>query len=196
MRWISLFGILLAAPCAACFAQDVRTVENPLDGSKSVQIAINARESYKRADGSPFTPILEIRCEETKSGKRSLSAILATGGVQTRTVTTHDSFSSQSASSRGGGATSGVAHTDEQPTHELKAKFDEGKPTSPGWNLEADQDHFTGPGSGFVKSLLKAQTVSINFPPKDGSKKDDVVSVFDLAGFKAEFEKHSQCNAK
>ena len=57
-----------------------RRCVNAADRSKSVQIAIKARESYKSADGSQFTPILEIRCEEAESGKRSLTSILATGG--------------------------------------------------------------------------------------------------------------------
>jgi hypothetical protein len=85
MRWTSLCRILLAlaAPCATGLAQQAKTAGNPADEAKPVQIVIKAREPYKQSDGSPFTPSLELRCEETNAGKRPVIAILATVGVET-----------------------------------------------------------------------------------------------------------------
>jgi hypothetical protein len=189
MRRISRFRILLAVPWAVCIAQEVKVVDNPMDGSRSVRIVTNARESYKRADGTEFTPTLEIRCEEAKSGGRSVEAILETGGVLTKTITRRDILPV------------GTAETFESGPDVLKTKFDEGKPTKNVWRMDPDKDHvrfltpgFSQKGRDFVKEALKARIVYIAFPPH-GSR-DDVVSQFDLSGFKAEFEKHAECSVK
>ena len=197
MRWTSLFRILLAVPCAAGLAQQVKTADNPTDGSKSVQITIKAREPYKQADGSPFTASLEIRCEETNAGKRSVIAILATGGVET--AASNDIESLTSPSSRSGRKpidSSTVNYADERPFHDPKINFDEGKSTLASRRLDVEQDSLIIPGSVFLKGALKAQTVSISFPALGESNQDDIVSHFDLSGFKAEFEKHPECSIK
>jgi hypothetical protein len=184
MWWRSLFRILLAVPCADCIAQEVKVVDNPMDGSRSVRIVINARESYKRSDGSEFTPRLEVRCEETKSGKRSVDAILETGGVWTETRTTRAAFFSTVTAERG--------------PDSLKAKFDDEKSKENFWRMDSDNDHlrFVSPfqrGRLFVRDALKARIVYIAFPPHGSRLGDDIVSQFDLGGFKAEFKKRPEC---
>lgn len=197
MRWASLFRILLMAPCAACLAQQVKTEDNPADGSKSVQIAIKAREPYKQADGSPFTPSLEIRCEETHAGKRSVIVILATGGVETAVSNEIESFAdNRTRSGRKPIDNSVVNYADERPFHDPRIKFDEGKSTLASRRLNVEKDSLIVPGSVFLKGALTAQTVSISFPAVGESNQDDVVSKFDLSGFKAEFDKHPECNIK
>jgi hypothetical protein len=175
----------------------VKTSDNPADGSKSVQITLKARGSYKQADGSPFTPILEIRCEETKAGKRSVTAILATAGIETAASNEIESFtdrSSQTGRKPVDNAT--VNYSDERPFHDPKIKFDEGKSTVASRRLNVEKDQLIIPGNVFLKGALNAQTVTLSFPAVGESNQDDVVSQFDLTGFKAEFDKHPECSVK
>ena len=196
MRSTNLVGILLAAPCAVCFAQ-VKTSDNPADGSKSVQITLKARGSYKQADGSPFTPILEIRCEETKAGKRSVTAILATAGIETAASNEIESFTDRSSrTGRKPVDNATVNYSDERPFHDPKIKFDEGKSTVASRRLNVEKDQLIIPGNVFLKGALNAQTVTLSFPAVGESNQDDVVSQFDLTGFKAEFDKHPECSVK
>jgi hypothetical protein len=184
-----LLRILLVVPCAACIAQDVRVVDNPIEGSKSVRIAISAQESYKRADGSEFTPRVEIRCEATKSGRRWVEAILETGGVWLKTYNRPTLLW-------------GTETRGEGPSM-LETRFDEEKPTKDVWLMFPDGDHLRFVTAGlvrgsktFVKKALKARTVYIAFPPRGSRLTDVVVSRFDLTGFDAEFEKHPECTVK
>jgi hypothetical protein len=199
MRWTSLFGILLAlaAPCGAGLAQPAKTAGNPADAAKPVQIVIKAREPYKQSDGTPFTPSLELRCEETNAGKHSVVAILATGGVETAASNEIESFTDRSSrSGRKPIDNSVVDYSDERPFHSPKMKFDEGKPASASWRLNLAKDQLILPGNVFLKGALTAHTVSISFPAVGESNRDDIVSQFDLSGFKAEFDKHPECSAR
>jgi hypothetical protein len=197
MGWTSLFRILLAVPCAASLAQQVTTAANPADGPKSVQITIKARGPYRQADGSPFTPSLEIRCEETKAGKRSVVASLATAGIETAASNEIESFADRgSRTGRKPIDNSVVNYSDERPFHDPKMKFDEGKPALASRRLNVAKEDLILPVSVFLKGALQAQTVSISFPALGESNQDDVVSQFDLSGFKAEFDKHAECSIK
>jgi hypothetical protein len=197
MRWASLFAILLAAPCAACLAQQVTTAGNPADGSKSVKIAIQAREPYKQGDGSPFTPRLELRCEETSAGKRSVIAVLATGGIEIAASNDIESLTGPvSRSGRKSVDITTVNYSDERPFHDPRMSFDDGKSTVASRRLNIDKDLLIIPGSEFLKGALKAQTVSLSFPALGESNQADIVSRFDLSGFKAEFDKHPECSIK
>lgn len=197
MRWTSLFRVLLAVSCANCVAQQVKTAANPTDGSKSVQITIKAREPYKQVDGSPFTPSLAIRCEATKAGKRSVTAILRTGGVETAASNDIESFADRgSRSGRKPIDNSVVNYSDERPFHDPKMKFDDGKPTLASRRLNVEKEDLIIPGGAFLKSALKSKTVSISFPALGESNQGDIVSQFDLSGFQAEFDKHPECSIK
>jgi hypothetical protein len=196
MRWTSLFGILLALPCAVCLAQEVKTAGNPADGSKPVPITIKAREPYKQADGSAFTPSLQLRCEET-NGKRTVFAVIETGGVETAASNEIESFTDRGTKSGRKPVDNAVVnYSDERPFHDPKMKFDEGKAATAAWRLNLEKDLLILPGSVFLKSALKAQTVSISFPAAGESNQPDIVSQFDLSGFKAEFDKHPECSIK
>jgi hypothetical protein len=197
MRWTNLCGVLLALAGAACFAQEVKITNNPADGSKSVQIAIKAREPYKQADGSPFTPTLVIRCEETNAGKRSVTAILATAGIETAASNDIESFAGRgSRSGRKPIDNSVVNYSEERPFHDPKMKFDEGKWTLASRRLNVEKDNLIVPGIVFLKGGLNSKTVFISFPALAESNQDDVVSQFDLSGFKVEFDKHPECTIK
>jgi hypothetical protein len=199
MRWSSPFRILLAVPCAACIAQVVKTVDNPMDGSRSVRIVISAQEPYKRTDGSEFTPSLGVSCNQTKSGKRSFDVILATGGVPTELYSYHPGDLL-------GGKDVTLQQTDEiwKPSCIkfpgmgslpcLLVKFDEGKPTKVAARMNPDKDHIVAwPALDFIKPSLNAKTVYIEFPARN---EGDVISQFDLSGLKAEFSKHPECTVK
>jgi hypothetical protein len=193
----SLLGILLALPCAVGLAQQEKTAGNPADGSKSAHIAIKAREPYQQEDGSPFTPSLEVRCEETSAGKRSVTVFVATGGVEIAASNEIESFTDPgSRSGRKPVDNAVVNFSDERPFHQPKIKFDDGKPASASARLSVDKNTLIIPGNVFLKGALKAQTVSISFPALGESNQDDVVSRFDLGGFKAEFDKHPECGLK
>jgi hypothetical protein len=175
----------------------VKTAVNPTDGSKSVEISISAREPYKQADGSPFTPILEIRCVETKAAKRSLVAILTTGGFETAASNELESFTDRATrTGRKPVDNSVVNYSDERPFHDPKIKFDEGKPVLASRRLDIEKESLYIPDTVFLKGALKAQTVSLSFPALGESNKEDVVSQFDLSLFKAEFDKHPECGIK
>lgn len=170
MRWTSLFRILLAlvAPCATGLAQQAKTAGSPADGPKPVQIAIKAREPYKQADGSPFTPSLELRCEETNAGKRSVIAVLATGGVETAASNEIESFTDRTTrSGRKPIDNAVVNYSDERPFHNPKMKFDEGKPASSSWRLNLDKDQLILPGSVFLKGALTATWSLSHFPRRE-----------------------------
>jgi hypothetical protein len=197
MRWIDRFGILLAASSAICLAQPVTTNSTAADGSKFVHIAIKAREPYKQADGSPFTPILEIRCQETSAGKKSVLALVATGGVETAASNEIESFTDRTTrTGRKPVDNAVVNYSDEHPFHEPKIKFDDGKPASASARLNVAKDNLIVPGNVFLKGGLKAQSVSFTFPALGESNQADIVSQFDLTGFPAEFGKHAECSIK
>lgn len=189
MRWRILFRVLLTLSCAVCIAQEVKVVANPMDGSRSVRIVTKARDSYRRIDGSDFTPSLEIRCDQTKSGKRTLDVILETGGVLTNTITTRNPIAIY------------TSQTSEKGPDYLKTEFDDGKPTKDVWRMDPDKDHlrfvtpgFSQKGREFAREALKARTVYIAFPP--AGSRDETVTQFDLGSFKVEFEKHEECGVK
>jgi len=193
----TILGILLLAPWGASFAQQVKTAENPADGAKMVQITFKATAPYKQADGSPFTPSLEIRCEETKAGKRSVIAILATAGVETAASNEIESFTDKTTrSGRKPIDNAVVNYSDEKPFHTPRIKFDDGKPASVSARLNVAKDSLIIPGAAFLKGADKAHTVSLLFPAVGESNQDDAVSQFDLSGFKAEFDKHAECSVK
>jgi hypothetical protein len=62
--------------------------------------------------------------------------------------------------------------------------------------LNLAKDQLILPGNVFLKGALTAHTVSISFPAVGESNRDDIVSQFDLSGFKAEFDKHPECSAR
>ena len=194
MRLEILWGVLLVAPG---LAQQVTASGNPADGSKTVQITIQARGPYMQSDGSPFTPSLELRCEETKAGKRTVNAVLATAGVEIAASNEIESFTDRA--TRTGHKpvdNSVVNYSDEKPFHQPRLKFDEGKPAPVSGRLNAAKDQLILPGSVFLKGALKAQTVAISFPALGESNQPDVVSQFDLSGFKTELDKHPECSVK
>jgi hypothetical protein len=115
-----------------------------MDGSRSVRVVINAREFYKRADGSEFTPRLELRCEVAKSGKQSVDAILETGGVWTISETSTATYPRNTIT----GAVDTSTQTIESSPSYLKTKFDEGKIEKNVWRMDPDKNHlrFVTPG--------------------------------------------------
>jgi hypothetical protein len=168
--WKSLIGTLLVVPWAV-MAQEAKVVDNPMDGSRSVQI--KAKESYQRADGSQYTPVLTFRCS------KGLNAHLLTGGVQflTSTETSKDPFT--------GVETTSVR---KYSNVDVQVKFDDAKPKRASWLMEPDHSTlFLWPGFGGV---LKAQVVYIEFTARDVGK---VVSIFNLAELWAELGK---CRAR
>jgi hypothetical protein len=202
MKWSNLLGILLTALSAVCFAQEVKTADNPTDGSKSVQILFHAKESYKRADGSDFTPALEIRCDEKKTGKRSLMTVLTTGGLRTVAQLERDSFASQAPGKSAGPNTTEVVggfavdRSNEKPAHDPKVTSDGGKSITADWVLYTDKDRIANLGSEFIKAALKTPTVRIAFPATGRARNNDVVAQFDLSGLKVELENHGECSIK
>jgi len=185
--WRNLLGILLTASSAVCLAQEVKTADNPADGSKSVQIVFHAKESYQRADGSDFTPTLKVRCDEKKTGKRSPMTVVSTGGLRTVAQLERDSFASQAPGKSAGPNTTEVVggfavdRSNEKPTHDPKVTSDSGKSITADWVLYSDKDRIANLGSELIKAGLKTPAVRIAFPATGRARNNDVVPQFDLS---------------
>jgi hypothetical protein len=185
-------------PWASGLAQQVTTTDTSAEGSKMIHIIIKARQPYRQADGSPYTPSLEIRCEESKDGKRTVTAILETAGIETAVSNDIESIASSKTTKTGRKPidNSVVNYSEEKPFHDPRIKFDDGKAVLASRRLNVDKDILIIPGSVFLKGGLTARAVSLSFPANGESNQDDVVSQFDLSGFKAELDKHAECSAK
>jgi hypothetical protein len=186
----------ILALCGACAAQLAKAADQAAGEAKPVEIAIKARGPYRQADGSPFTPSLTLRCEMS-AGKAKLTAILSTAGIETAASNSIESFASSAGKSgRKPIDNSVVNYSEERPFHDPKMKFDDGKAVLASRRLNVEKEDLILPAAPFIKSALAAHMVTFTFPALGESNQDDVVSQFDLSGFKAEWDQHPECAVK
>jgi hypothetical protein len=167
---------LVMLPISA-FAQhaqqvQVKSGESPMDGEKFVQLSVNALSPYTLSIGGEFTPVLQVQCKE-KGSTRKLDVFFQSGGVDPRSTYVTKSFFSTAPYST-----------------ELRVKMDSGKPSADGSMLAYTVTNGKTK-DGFVKDILKAEVLYIEFRPNGSAS--NAVAQFDVSSLQPEFAKHPEC---
>lgn len=179
---LPIIGLLLLP--LASLAQQAQQVQvksgvNPMDEESFVQLSVNALTPYTLSFGSPFTPVLQVQCKQ-KGSTRKLDVYFLSGGVDPRSTYVTKSFFSTAPYST-----------------DLRVKMDNGKPFTGIWGVMNDNSTLAytvtngKSKDGFVKDILKAGVVYIEFRPNASTA--NVVAEFDVRGLQPEYAKHQEC---